>query len=112
VADELGVPVFDEGSSRLMVKPVLRDDSEAVGEAIEEVVAVIEIIKTDVIGVGDDVCEATCDQLLQPPNKLGALTSPWSPVLVGRTGTTWHAWIYRAAATEIVALVEYASLRA
>lgn len=112
VADELGVTVFDEGSSRLIVKPVSRDDPEAVGKAIEEVVAVIEIIKTDVIGVGDDVCDATYGQLLQPLNKLGALTSPWSPVLVGRTGTTWHAWVYRAAASEVVALVEHASLRA
>ena len=111
VADELGVTVSNEGSSRLNVDPVSRDDPDAVGEAIEEAVTVIDIIKTDVIGVGDDVCEATHGQLLQTLNILGVLTSPWSPVFVGRTGTTWHAWVYRAAATEVVALVEHASLR-
>ena len=112
VADEFGVTVSNEGSSKLNVDPVSRDDPEAVEEAIEEVVAVIVTIKTDVFGVGDNVCEATHGQLFQTPNVLGVLTSPWGPVLVGRTGTTWHAWVYRAAASEFVALVEHASLRA
>jgi hypothetical protein len=54
--------------------------------------------------------EATHNQLSGSYIKLYELTSPWSPVFVGRTGTTWHAWVYRTAATEIVALVENAPL--
>ena len=40
------------------------------------------------------------------------LTLTWSKVLVDRTGTTWHARVYRAAASEAIAHIENTTCRA
>ena len=115
VVDGLCVIVLSEGSAKLNVRlgsidglSVVEDVVKAV---IKDVVAVTVIIKTDVIGVSDDTSEATHVQLPRTCNRLCALTSPWSTVLVHRTGATWHAWIHRTATTETVAHVEHTPIR-
>jgi hypothetical protein len=110
VADALCVTVLIDGSARLNVMSESRDGGNAVVDIDGGSVVVTVIIKTDFMGVRDG-SEAMYDQLALPCIMVSKPTSSWGPVLVGRTGTTWHAWIYRAATTEAIAHVEYAPCR-
>jgi hypothetical protein len=115
MVDRLCVIVLSEGSAKLNVKSGSRDGlsvvEDVVKAVVKDVVAVTVIIKTDVIGVSDDTYEATHGQLPRTCDRLCGLTSPWSTVLVRRTGTTWHTWIHRTATTETIAHVEHTSMR-
>ena len=102
--------VLKEGSAKLNVMSGSRDGGDTVVDLDRGTVVVTVTIRTDVIEPRDD-SEAMYDQLPLPCSILCELTLSWSSVLVSRTGTTWHAWIYHTATTEIIAPVENASRR-
>lgn len=71
MADGPCVTVFNEGFSKLIVNPVSRAGPGVVGDNIEEVIAVIEVIDIDAIRVDDGASEAARGQLSQSFKKLG-----------------------------------------
>lgn len=84
-----------------------RDGGDAVVDLDGDPVVVGVAFEIDVIGTRDG-SEAVYRQLELSCNMLCERTSPWSSVLVGRTSTAWHAWIYSTATTETIAHVEHA----
>lgn len=87
-----------------------RDGGDSVVDLDGDPVVVGVAFEIDVIATRDG-SEAVYRQLELLCNMLCEPTSPWSSVLVGRTSTAWHAWIYSTATTETIAHVEHAPHR-